>query len=234
MLQQALAGGADILSRSISGECKVWLLRGRGGGELRAVVINKDARGRECGVDIRLAPDQLKRYAPEAAARYMYAAAGLSDRWRIYYSGDWLGEWGSAPQWNETRVPVAGYTVRDAAGRAAGGGFALRLTNGTLAALVTLPLAPAGARLGGPPAGGGAAAGPASGGAGGAAAAKPPAPGAVQPVATKPATAPAAKPAAAAPAAKPAAAPTAKPAAAKPAAAPAAKPAAAAAAKPAG
>ena len=139
MLQQALAGGADIAARAITGECKAWLLRGRRAGDLRLVVVNKDGAGRECAVDLRLAPEQMRRYAATGAAHYLYASGGLDDRWRIYYSGQFFDEWGADKQWREQLVPVARYTNNNGGG----GGFLVHLTNGTLAALVKIPLAAA-------------------------------------------------------------------------------------------
>jgi len=134
MLQQALAGGADVLARSVSGGCKVWLLRGRKAGDLRAVIINKDD-AKECAADLRLGQDQ--QYASVGEARYMYASAGLDESWRIYYSGTYFAAWGSRREAPEQLAPVKRYTT--AAGST---GFALHLTKGTVAALVTIPLAP--------------------------------------------------------------------------------------------
>jgi hypothetical protein len=142
LLQQALSGGADILSRAISGECKVWLLKGRKTGGLRAVVLNKSAKGHECGADIKLNADQMRRYSSEANAYYMWASRGIWDSWRIYYSGAYFGEWGSSKQGKEMVVPVARYAAPDGSG-----GFAVHLTMGTIAALIDIPPAGAGSGL---------------------------------------------------------------------------------------
>lgn len=79
MLQQTLAGGADILGRSISGACKVWLLKARKSGELRALVLNK-VDGKECAADVKMSVDQLRRYSGDAEAHYMYGSDGLQER----------------------------------------------------------------------------------------------------------------------------------------------------------
>lgn len=69
-------------------ENQVWLLRGRRTGDLRILVINKDAKGKECGADVRLSPEQLKKYSAQGLAHYMYAAAGINDRCeRLWESG---------------------------------------------------------------------------------------------------------------------------------------------------
>ncbi|GBF93298.1 hypothetical protein Rsub_06030 [Raphidocelis subcapitata] len=141
MFQQAVEGGADILGKAISGECKVWLLRGRSRGDLRAVIINKAPDGRECAADLRMSPAQLAKYGPRADAQYLYATAGLPDRWRIYYSGAFYDSWGSYKPVAERAVPMTRYETTAPGGRVVSGGWAMRLTNGTLAALVTIPRA---------------------------------------------------------------------------------------------
>jgi hypothetical protein len=141
LLQQALSGGADILSRSVNGECKVWLLKGRKTGGLRAVVLNKSGKGHECGADIKLNAYQMKAFAPRANAYYMFAAQGIWDIWRIYYSGAYFTPWGTAKQGKVTAVPIARYAAPDGSG-----GFAVHLTMGTIAALIDIPAA--GARSG--------------------------------------------------------------------------------------
>ncbi|KAI8471732.1 MAG: hypothetical protein J3K34DRAFT_458144 [Monoraphidium minutum] len=140
MLQQALAGGADITGRFISGECKVWLLRGRKDGSLRILVINK-ADGVECAANVALDAAQAAKYADKGMAHYLYASSGLSDRWRVYYSNTFFDEWGSDKQSVEIMVPVARYDRKDRGGKVTAAGFAVHLTNGTHAALITVPLA---------------------------------------------------------------------------------------------
>ncbi|KIY97001.1 hypothetical protein MNEG_10962 [Monoraphidium neglectum] len=138
MLQQALAGGADVIGRAIAGDCKVWLLKGRAKGDLRAVVLNK-ADGKECAANVQLSADQLRRYAPSGDAQYMYAAAGLKDRWRIYYSDSFFDVWGSDRLRTPQTVAIPRYLTRDGKGKVTGGGFTVHLTSGTIAALVTVP-----------------------------------------------------------------------------------------------
>lgn len=41
MVQQAMDGGADIVSKAVTGECKAWVLRGQKNGDLRVLVVNK-------------------------------------------------------------------------------------------------------------------------------------------------------------------------------------------------
>jgi len=142
MLQQALQGGADIIGRAITGECKVWLLKARKTNELRAVIINK-IDGKNCAADIRLSADQMKRYNETAEGHYMWSSGGLNDRWRIYYSGAFFDQWGSMKQGRREVVPLKRYTNLDKAGKVVGGGFAVELTNGTAAALINIPLASA-------------------------------------------------------------------------------------------
>lgn len=119
----------------------MWLLRGRSRGDLRAVIINKAPDGHECAADLRLSPAQLARYGPRAEAQYLFATAGLRDRWRIYYSGAFYDAWGSHKPVREQAVPMTRYQTTAAGGPVVAGGFAMRLTNGTLAALVTIPRA---------------------------------------------------------------------------------------------
>ncbi|KAI8465098.1 MAG: hypothetical protein J3K34DRAFT_438150 [Monoraphidium minutum] len=140
MLQQSLAGGADILGRSISPSgCKAWLLRGRKDGSLRAVVINKNGDGKECAADIVLSEDEIAKHADCAEAEYMYAPGGIDERWRLFYSNWYFGEVGSKKLRDRMAAPVFRY--KSAAGQ--GGGFTAHLTKGTVAALVTIPLAAA-------------------------------------------------------------------------------------------
>jgi hypothetical protein len=139
MLQQALAGGADVLARSSAGGCKVWLLQARKSGDLRAVVINTDGK-KGCGVDVRLTAEQMKRYGGAGEAHYMYASGGLSESWRVYYSGSYYTQWGSARETPEQLAPVQRYLAKDKAGKVTGAGFAFEITDGTVAALVTIPV----------------------------------------------------------------------------------------------
>ncbi|KAI8465097.1 MAG: hypothetical protein J3K34DRAFT_95524 [Monoraphidium minutum] len=107
MLQQALAGGADIVGRAISGSgCKAWLLRGRKDGSLRAVVINKNGDGKECAADVALTSEQMKRQAELAEAHYIYAPAGLDEVYRIYYSNSHFTFSGAARLQEEMTVPI--------------------------------------------------------------------------------------------------------------------------------
>lgn len=142
MVQQALSGGADIVGRQIRGDCKVWLLKGRKRGDLRIVVLNK-ADGRDCAADVRLNVEQLRRFAPMGDAQYMFAAGGLKDRWRIYYSDSFFDVWGSDRQRPPQTVPVPRYLTRDRGGKVDGGGFAVQLTSGTIASLIAVPLSSA-------------------------------------------------------------------------------------------
>jgi hypothetical protein len=143
MLQQALSGGASIAGRALAGECKAWLLRGRKAGDLRLLVVNKDGGGKECGANLALTPEQLRRHGDAGQAHYMYAFGGLDERWRVYYSGSFFSLWGADKEGAEKLVPVRRHLVRDAAGRVTGGGFAVHLTSNTLAALVVVPPATA-------------------------------------------------------------------------------------------
>ncbi len=125
----------------------------------------------------------MKKYDALADAEYMYAPGGINDRWRIYYSGAYFDEWGSSKLGKKLLAPVQRYAAVDAAGKATGGGgFVVHLTNGTVAALVSIPLAgkrveavmaPAAAAATAKPAAAAAAAKPAAAAAAAAAAAKP-------------------------------------------------------------
>jgi hypothetical protein len=143
MLQQALGGGASIVGRALAGECKAWLLKGSKAPDLRLLLINKDPGGKECGANFALSPAQLRRYADTGLAHYMYASAGVDERWRMYYSGAFFSLWGAGKEGAEELVPVRRYLARDKVGRVTGGGFALHLTANTLAALVEVPPATA-------------------------------------------------------------------------------------------
>lgn len=145
MLQEALEGGADIVGRAISGECKVWTLKGRKDGSLRVLVINKASGGKQCAADVKLSGEQAARYAAKGLAHYLWAKGGLEDRWRVYFSNTYFDQWGSDRKAREVLVPVPRYEVKGPGGRPAGAGFAVHLTNGTLAALLTVPKASAAA-----------------------------------------------------------------------------------------
>jgi hypothetical protein len=107
MLQQSFAGGADIVGRSVSPSgCKVWLLKGRGDGSLRAVVINKSGQGSECAADVQLDAAQARRYSDQAAAEYIHAPGGLDERWRVFYSNWYYDVQGSARLREAKTVPL--------------------------------------------------------------------------------------------------------------------------------
>lgn len=138
MLQQALAGGASITGRQISGGCKVWTLKGSKKGDIRFVVINKSP-DKECGANVKLDIGQMKRYADVGEAHYMYAALGLLERWRLYYSNTFFDQFGTGRSNEELTAPVTRYVSRGKGGAADGGGFLVHLTRGTIAALVSVP-----------------------------------------------------------------------------------------------
>ena len=79
LTQQALAGGASILSRGVAGECKAWTLKGDRTGDLRVLVLNK-RNATDCAVDLKLNADQAARFADTAAVDYLFAGGGLYER----------------------------------------------------------------------------------------------------------------------------------------------------------
>ncbi|KAI8465096.1 MAG: hypothetical protein J3K34DRAFT_438146 [Monoraphidium minutum] len=134
LLQQALDGGADILSRSVSGECKVWVLKGHKAGDLRVLVLNK-VNYKDCGVDVKLSADQNKRYKNEADVDYLYAGNGLYEKWQLYLSGLTFESWGTGHvRGDGDHLKVEKYWNADKSG-----GFAVSLLPGAKAMLVTIP-----------------------------------------------------------------------------------------------
>jgi hypothetical protein len=89
LTQQALAGGATIVSRGVAGECKAWTLKGDRAGDLRVLVLNKK-NATDCGVDLKMNAEQAARFADTAAVDYLYAGGGLTERW-VPVGGQGLG-----------------------------------------------------------------------------------------------------------------------------------------------
>ena len=72
LVQQALAGGADMLDRGEAGECTAFVLKGRAADDLRVLVVNKAQKG-DCAVDLKLTAEQAAQYADTATVDYLYA-----------------------------------------------------------------------------------------------------------------------------------------------------------------
>jgi hypothetical protein len=110
MLQQALSGGADITGRSVTGTgCKLWQLKGRKDGSLRFLLINKSP-SKDCGADVRLEGWQTRKYSDtRASAQYIFASAGLEERFRVYYSNSFFNFQGSGTKNAALPAPVTRY-----------------------------------------------------------------------------------------------------------------------------
>jgi hypothetical protein len=107
LVQQALAGGADMLDRNTAGECTAFVLKGRAASDLRVLVVNKAQKG-DCAVDLKLTPEQAAKYADTASVDYLYAG-GFGGRGR---RGVQLGGAGR----EQGRERLLGLSVAGAAG----------------------------------------------------------------------------------------------------------------------